>query len=141
VRESVGYFTHDPKGVSDRKLPLAFQPIAERLALDVGHDVEDESVFLAGVVQREDMRMRENGRDLDFAKEPFGTERHRQLGPQDFDRHPPVVPEIVGEVDRSHSSPANLADYTIAGGQGSSKSLELLRVVAHDFSASHRCNA
>ena len=131
VRESVGYLTYDPKGVSDRKLPLTLQPIAERLPLDVGHDVEDESVFLAGIVQWKDMRMRDNGRDLDFAKKAFRTERHRQLRSQNLQRHPPVVLEIVGEVDRSHSSPANLADQTVAGGQGSSKSLELLRVVAH----------
>ena len=43
--------------VVDRKLLLAGQAVAERLALDERHDVVEEAVGLAGVDQPEDVRM------------------------------------------------------------------------------------
>ena len=44
---------------SHRQLPLALQPLAQRLALDERHHVVEDAVGLAGVVQRHDVRVLE----------------------------------------------------------------------------------
>jgi hypothetical protein len=49
------------------------QLVTQRLALDVRHDVVEEALGVTGVVQRQDVRMREVGRDLDLLVEPLGT--------------------------------------------------------------------
>jgi hypothetical protein len=54
-------------GVVDGQLPVAAQACAERLALDVRHHVVQQAVRLAGVVEREDVRVAEVGRDLDLS--------------------------------------------------------------------------
>ena len=77
--------------------------------------------------------MGENCGDLDFPEEPLMPERCRKLRTQNLDGHPPVMLEILGQVDYSHPSLASLPHDAVARGQGSSDSLELLRVVAHDL--------
>ena len=52
IVQRVGHLAGDPHRVLDRELLLPVQPIAQALALDVGHDAEQEAVGLAGVVQR-----------------------------------------------------------------------------------------
>ena len=49
---------------------VASRAVAQRLALDKGHDVEQEGVGLARVEQREDVRMLEIGGELDLGQEP-----------------------------------------------------------------------
>ena len=45
--QCIGYGGSDTYRLIDRKLPLTLQPVPERLALDVGHDVEEKRVCLA----------------------------------------------------------------------------------------------
>ena len=52
VVERRGHFGRDPDRVGDRELLLAGEPVAQGLALDVGHDVEEVAVGLARVEQR-----------------------------------------------------------------------------------------
>ncbi len=66
----------DAHRVGDGELPLAGEPVPQRLTLDVGHDVEDRSPGLAGVVERQDVGMLEIGGGLDLAQEAFGAD-HR----------------------------------------------------------------
>ena len=54
----------------NRKLFLAVDPVAERLAFHVGHDVEQEAVRFARIVEREDMRVSQVRRRLDLSQEP-----------------------------------------------------------------------
>ncbi|MNC99504.1 hypothetical protein D3C83_178210 [compost metagenome] len=65
--------TRDTHCLGHRKLPRLVQPVAQRLALDVRHDVEEHPVCLAGVEQREDVGMAQPRRQLDLAKEPLAA--------------------------------------------------------------------
>ena len=49
--------------------PARTQSLAERLALDVAHDEEDEAARLADAVDRNDVRVREPGRRTRLAQE------------------------------------------------------------------------
>ena len=98
--------------------PLAGQPVAQRLALDVGHHVVEEAVGVAGVEHAEDVGMLEPGGDLDLAGEPVGAERGGQLGAQHLDRHLAVVLQVLGEVDGGHAALAELALDAVAVGEG-----------------------
>ena len=49
--------------------------------------------------------MVEPGGDLDLAEEALGSERVGELGSQDLEGHPAVVPEVVGEIHRGHPAP------------------------------------
>jgi hypothetical protein len=55
--------------------------------------------------------------DLDLAQEPLRPEGRSELLAEDFHRHPTVVLQIFGEVDRRHATVAELALDTVAVGQ------------------------
>jgi hypothetical protein len=59
----------------------------------------------------------EPGGEADFAEEPLGAERGAELGMERFERDSAVVPEIVRDVDRSHSTAPELALGRVAVGQ------------------------
>ncbi len=82
-------------GVGDGELLLAVQPVAQRLALDEGHDVEQVAVGLARVEERQDVRVLEIGGELDLGQEALGADHGGELGPEDLQRDPPVVPDVL----------------------------------------------
>jgi len=53
--QRIHHLPDDPHRLVDRQFPFAGEPMAERLPLDVGHDIVDESIGLARVVQGEDV--------------------------------------------------------------------------------------
>ncbi len=59
----------------DWELLTAIQSVSQRFALDIGHDVIKNSVASAGVEERENVRMIEPRRELDFAQEAIGSQR------------------------------------------------------------------
>ncbi len=63
----------DLHGLVHRKLLLAVEAFTQRLTLDVRYHVEEELVRFTGIEERQNVRMLEGRRDLDFAKEPLGT--------------------------------------------------------------------
>ena len=85
------------------------QPVAERFALDVGHDVEDRAIYPARVEQRQDVGVLQVGGGLDFLEEPLGPDQGRELGKQDLDGDFAIVAGIVGEKYRGHAAAAQLA--------------------------------
>ncbi len=101
-----------------RELLVAAEPIAERLALHVGHDVVEQPGGGTGIMERENVGMTERGGDVDFAEKPLGAERGRQLRTQDLERDPPVVLEVLGQIDRCHPAPAELALDRVAVREG-----------------------
>ena len=66
VGQRIDDLLQDAGGVRERWLLVARQPLAEGFAIDVGHDVVEESIRFARVVQREDVRVRELRGDFDF---------------------------------------------------------------------------
>jgi hypothetical protein len=100
VTQRRGDFAGDPQGVVERELALPVQPGAQRLALDVGHDVEQEPVRLARVVERQDVGMIEMGRELDLTEKALGPQRSGDLGIEDLDRDRAAVAQVLGRAGR-----------------------------------------
>ena len=79
---------------------------------------------LARVVEWEDVGVMQSGGDLDLPEKSLRPQDPRQLGTQHLDGHPPVVLEILGEVDRGHAALAQLALKPVAVGQGRGEPVE-----------------
>jgi hypothetical protein len=62
--------------------------------------------------------MLQAGGDPNLLEESLRSERGGELGAQDLERDGPIVPEVVGEVDRGHTAASELALDAIAVGQG-----------------------
>ena len=118
VVERGGHLARDPHRLGDGELLLPVEPGPERLALDERHDVEEEAVGLARVEQRQDVRVLEVGGELDLGQEPLGADDGRELGAEQLERDPPVVAEVLGQVDGGHAAGADLALDPVAVGQG-----------------------
>ncbi len=104
----------DAERVVDGKLLFSIQPVAQRFALDVRHDVEDGAVHLTRVEQRQDVRVLEVRSRADLGEKPLSPDDRCQLGAQDFDGDAAVVPAVVGEINGGHAAGAELAVDAIA---------------------------
>ena len=100
--------------VVHRKLSLAAEAVAERLALDERHGEPQAAGGLARVVDRQDMRVLEPGGELDLALEPLGAEGGGELGEEDLEGDRAVVPEVLGQVDDGHAAAAELTLERVA---------------------------
>ena len=119
----------DPERVVHRQLRArAGAGRAATLALDEGHGEPELAGRVAGVVHGEDVRVLEAGGGLDLALEALGAERVGQLGVQHLERDRALVPQIVGQEDRGHAAPPQLALEPVAVGQAA---LKLLAEVCH----------
>ena len=79
VVERRGDLGGDSHRVGHGQLLLPVEPVRSDLALDERHDVEEEAVDLAGVEQREDVRVLEVGGELDLGQEPLGADDGRRV--------------------------------------------------------------
>jgi hypothetical protein len=106
----------DFDGLVHGQLPLDRESIAERLALDVGHHVKEETTCLAGVVERQDVRVLQVSGDLDLVQEPLGAKHGGKFGVQHLDGDLAVVPDVVRKIDRRHAAAAELTLDRVAVG-------------------------
>jgi hypothetical protein len=118
VGERVGDILSDPNRVLERELLLAGDPLAQGVSFDVRHHVVQMAVGLAGIVEREDVRVTELSGDLDLPEEALRPKAGRQFAVQHFDGNRSVVPEISGEVNRGHPPAAELALERVAMAEG-----------------------
>ena len=100
---------------------LAREPVAQRLALDVGHGEPEEAGRLARVMHRQDMGVLQPGYRLDLAQKAVGAERGRQLGMEHLQGDRPLVLEVAGEVDGGHAAPTELSLDLVAVTKGGPK--------------------
>jgi len=114
VAERVRYLAGDRQRLVDRKVRLAHQTTAQRLAFAVGHDVIEKALGLTRVVEWQDMGMVQAGGDCDLAEEPLGAESGRELGLQNLDGDWAMMLPILGEIDRCHPPAAEFALERIA---------------------------
>src|SRR5690242_384335 len=70
--------------------------------------------------------MLEVGGDSDLAEEALRAENRRELRPEEFERHRPIVLEVPGEVDRRHASAAEFALDRVSPSKGGLEVGELL---------------
>ena len=109
VLEPAGRFDGDADRRVHRELPLAAQPVAQRLAFDKRHREPEPARGLAGVEYGEDVGMLEPSREPDLPLEALGAERGGELRMEHLEGDRPVVPEVLGEIDRGHAPAAELA--------------------------------
>ena len=74
---------------------------------------------LSRVVDAEYVGMLQPSAEADLAQETIGSYRVSQLRAQDLERDRTVVPDMVGEVDRSHAAATELALDAVAVGHSS----------------------
>ena len=102
-------------------MPSCVSPVelvAQRFAVDERHHVVQERIGLARIEQRENVRVLEIGRGLDFLDEPLGAKDGGKFGTENFHRDRAVVFQIVGEVDVRHATFAQVAFDLVAVGEG-----------------------
>ena len=116
----------------DGEAARAGDSIAQRLAAEIGHGEPEEAVALAGVVDREDVRMNQSGRDPDFLKKAAGQlAAGAHGGMQHFERDDPVMPEVARFVDRRHAAGADLLADLVLVGERSAEAGEEFRCEGH----------
>ncbi len=123
VLQRVGHFLGDPHRVVNRELLLPAEAVAEGFSLDEGHHVEDGALHLAGIEQRQDMRVLQIGRRLDLGQEPLGADHRGEFRPQHLERDLAVVLQVLGEVDSGHAAVAKLPLDGVAVGEGGAQAL------------------
>ena len=64
------------------------------------------------------------GADVDLAKEPFGAQRVRELGMEDFQRDRAIVLEVMGQEHRGHAAASQLTFDAIAIGERGAKTTQ-----------------
>jgi hypothetical protein len=79
-------------------------------------------------VEGEDVRMGEVSGGADFGKEPLRSHYSSQFGPQDLEGYLPVVLQVLGQIDRSHSATTNLPLDLIAVSECGLKAFLMLHV-------------
>src|SRR5256884_6933105 len=124
VRQRARHLRRDAQRVLLGQLLLAREPVAQRFALDVRHDIIEEAGGGTRVVQRQDVGVLQPGRNLDLAQEPLGAEGRRQLRVQDLDRHRPVVLQIVGQEHGGHAAASQLPLHRVAVSEGFAQGVE-----------------
>jgi hypothetical protein len=118
VIERSRHLGRDAHRFGNRKLFLAVQPVAQRLALDERHRVPQQPVNLARIYQAQDVRVLQVGGGLDLFQKPFRTDHRRELRPQHFHCDLAIVFEVVREIHRGHPARAELALDAVAVAQG-----------------------
>src|SRR5690606_4897894 len=122
--ERLGDLPGDVDGVFQRKLRLAVEAVAERLALDEGHHVVEQVAGLPQVVHPHDAGVLELLGQLDLAEEPVATERGGKLGVHDLHGDVAVVRDVAGEIYRRHPAASELAREYVAAGEGGLQALK-----------------
>src|SRR4051812_10111631 len=107
--QRVGDLAGNAERVVDRELLLTLDAVAERFPLFERHDIEEESADDTGIEQRNDVRMLETCRDLDFTQKPMGAGGGAQLRSHHLDRDGPMMLQVLGEVDGRHAAATELA--------------------------------
>ena len=146
VRQRLGDVGHDADDFGDRERALPLEARAERLPLDVRHDVVEErrATRVVGrsrsrgrhprVEQGHDVRVHEARRQPDLAREPFGAERGGDIRVEHLDGHVAIERGIVRQVDGAHSAATQLPGDAEAARERGKKGLIGWRCGGHHCS-------
>ncbi len=102
--------------ILQRKLPLPREAGPERLTRHERHHVVEQTIDLAGIIQRQDVRMAQLGRDLDLPQEAFRTKGCRELGPHHLHGDLALVLEILSTVHRRRAAASEFLLEGVAAG-------------------------
>ena len=108
----------DAHGVVHRQLTLTIEAMPQALALDEGHDIEEQPVRLATVEQRKQIRVLKIGGHANLGEKTLGAEYRSELGAQHLQCNVPLVTDVACEVHSRHTTATDLAFELVAIGQG-----------------------
>ena len=114
-----GDVRRDPARVLRRELPLAIEPLPERLAGDPVHDEVEDVARLAGGVDGHDVRVSEPRDHARFGQEPLGDGAvDGEFGMDRLDRHVPGEGDVAGQEHHAHPAAAELRAQLVLGAEG-----------------------
>ena len=116
--QCLGRSAGDTQRILDRQLLVALEPIAQRLALDVGHREPELSCGLARIVHTQEVGVLQPRRESDFSQEALGPERGSQLRSERLQGDEAIVLQVAGEIHGGHPAAAELALDGVAVGEG-----------------------
>jgi hypothetical protein len=102
--ERVHHLPQDLHRLGHRQLPLPCEALTKGVALEVRHDVIQESVRPTRIEERKDVGVLEVGGDPHFLKEAVRAQGGGQLRAEDLQGDQALVAKVLGEVDRSHTA-------------------------------------
>ena len=91
------------------KLSLALEATPERLAFYVRHGVVEKAACLAGVEQRQEMRMLQVGHHTDLGEKTLWPQDRPEFGKERLERDSAIMPEIPRQVYGGHAAAAKFA--------------------------------
>jgi hypothetical protein len=102
--------------------------MAEALAVNDGHDVEQDSVGLPRVEEGKQVWVLERRRDANLTQEPLRAEYGAKLRTEDLECDATVVLDVAGQVDCGCAAPADLSLDDIAPRQRAGKLCECVQM-------------
>ena len=133
VVERTGDLTCNAHGIDNWQLSFTFQSRAQRFACHQRHDVVQQSVGVARVEQRQDVRMLQPSGGADLAQEPLSTECGTEIWMQHLDGDVAVVLEVVCEVHGGHATRAEFALEAIAVRECAGEPFERVIATGHGY--------
>src|SRR6266702_4631222 len=118
VVERTGDATGQPDRLLNRELLLPLEAPPQRFAFHVRHHIVDQAAYLAGIEQRQDVRVLQVGGDSDLTQEALDPEHRGDLGTQHLQGDGAIVLQIPGEIHGRHATGADLTLDSIALGEG-----------------------
>jgi hypothetical protein len=107
---------HDPHGVCGVERPVGADERAEVGALDEAHGQEERPFDLAGLVDRDDVRVVDRGRELRLALEALAEARVvSALGRDQLERDRSLQDELRRAIDDAHAAAARALLDAVAG--------------------------
>src|SRR5690348_10528171 len=102
--------------------------MAQRLARDEWHDIEQQVVFRASAENRKDVWVLQVGGQLDLLLEPRGADFARELRRKELDHYRAVERGLGGQEQAAHSTAAQLPLYPVGV---TDRTLQASQKVAH----------
>ena len=97
------------------KLLVSIETLAQRFTFNVWHHIIQKTLGVAGIVQRQDVRMVKPGCELYLSQKTIGAKGGREIGMQNLERNYPFMLDVLSEINRSHSATPQLAVYRVRG--------------------------
>jgi len=108
VVQRLRHFPRDPQDIGNREHAFAHQACAQRLAAGVRHDIPEPPGGVPRIEDGYDVRMDQNGNQVDLALEPLEAERGPELEIEHLQGDVPFLPEIACEVYGRHAATPEL---------------------------------
>src|SRR5216117_1387618 len=122
--ERVGDVTRDMECRLEGQLPIPQQPMPQRLAFDVRHDVVEQPVDLTSRKDRDNVGMAEVRGEVHFPNEPLAQQAGGHLRVEHFDRHAAMRVLLHRQEDPGHAPRADLAFDVVVGRQARAQAVE-----------------